>query len=121
MNAGGNIDVIAEQPHQNETRGRVLMFRPRASSRSRWNQHPAGPLAHDQTVIADLTKYEHSEDTDDFHHRMVTNAIAFVFILILTATGVWLADTISVMWKDQDCLLSGRRNCAPIDVHARNR
>jgi hypothetical protein len=34
---------------------------------------------------------------------------------------VWLAMQIANMRKNQDCLLSGRRNCAPIDVPALER
>jgi len=30
--------------------------------------------------------------------------------------GVWMADKIAEMRKNQDCVLSGRRNCTPIDV-----
>jgi hypothetical protein len=113
--------VIAEQPHQNEARGRILLFRPRASKQRTGNPDSAGRSAEDHAAVADLAKYEGSEGPDDFRHRMITNAIAFIFIVMLTATGIWLAEAISSMWKNQDCLLSGRRNCAPIDVHARNR
>jgi hypothetical protein len=115
------MDVTAEQPHRSETSGRVLLFRPRASMRPPENRYPARPLADDRSAIADLAKYEHLDETDDFRHRMITNAIAFIVIAMLTTAGIWLAETISVIRKNQDCLLSGRQNCAPIDVHARNR
>ncbi len=101
--------------------GRVVLFRPRAALRRGANQHAAGSAGHNPTLIADLAKYEHTEDTDDFRHRMIVNVIAFLFIVMLTATGIWLAETIAAMRKTQDCILSGRRNCAPIDIQARDR
>jgi hypothetical protein len=34
----------------------------------------------------------------------------------LSIAGAWLAAQIAQLRKDQDCFLSGRRNCAPIEV-----
>jgi hypothetical protein len=67
--------------------------------------------------IADLAKYERSEDRDDYRHRMIVNAVAFVFVLLLIAAGLWLADTMARMRKDQDCVLSGRRGCTPVEYN----
>jgi hypothetical protein len=75
----------------------------------------------ESAAVADLRKYEHTEVTDDYRHRMITNAIAFIFIVMLTAAGVWLAETLSAIRKNQDCLLQGRRNCAPIAIHSYDR
>jgi len=36
--------------------------------------------------------------------------------LLLVLVGVWLAERIADMRKTQDCFLSGRRNCTPIDA-----
>jgi hypothetical protein len=47
---------------------------------------------------------------------MVVNALAFLFVAVLVCAGIWLADTMARMRKDQDCFLSGRRDCAPIEV-----
>jgi hypothetical protein len=43
--------------------------------------------------------------------------VAFVFVAALIAAGLWLADTMAEMRKNQDCVLSGRRNCAPIEIN----
>ncbi len=67
--------------------------------------------------VEDLTKYERDEGADDYRHRMVMNAVAFVFVAALIAAGLWLADTMAEMRKNQDCVLSGRRNCAPIEIN----
>ena len=52
---------------------------------------------------------------------MVVNLAALAFTIVLALAGVWLALQIADMRKNQDCLLSGRRNCAPIDAHALER
>jgi hypothetical protein len=84
--------------------GRVLQFRPRA----RVPERDA-----DWSPVNDLRKYSSAGD-DDFSHRMITNLIAAVVIVVLVGCGLWLIDTMVQLRKKQDCLLSGRRNCAPI-------
>jgi hypothetical protein len=66
--------------------------------------------------VEDLTKYERDGTSDDYRHRMIVNAIAFVFVIGLIAAGLWLADTMAAMRKNQDCVLSGRRGCTPVEV-----
>ena len=64
----------------------------------------------------DLAKYERGDKPDDYRHRMVVNVVAFVFVIGLIAAGLWLADTMAAMRKNQDCVLSGRRGCTPVEV-----
>jgi hypothetical protein len=52
---------------------------------------------------------------------MLMNVIAVMVVALLVGIGVWLADTIAAMERDQDCVLQGRQNCAPIIVPPRNR
>jgi hypothetical protein len=59
------------------------------------------------------------EERERDRHIDLSNA-AFVAGSNLLDT-VWLAIQIADMRKNQDCLLSGRRNCAPIDVKALER
>ncbi len=87
-------------------KGRLLRFRHRRSAE----------LRDGDTPIEDLAKYQSAEDADDYRHRMLTNVAAFAFVIALIGAGLWLADTMATMRKNQDCALSGRRNCAPIDV-----
>ena len=47
---------------------------------------------------------------------MQMNFLALAVTVVLIVAGVWIAETIAEMRKQQDCFLSGRRNCAPIDV-----
>ena len=66
--------------------------------------------------VDDLAKYERGNETDDYRHRMIVNAVAFVFVMALIGAGLWLADTMAQLRRNQDCVLSGRRNCVPIEV-----
>jgi len=66
--------------------------------------------------VEDLTKYERSEGPDDYRHRMIVNAVTFAFVVLLIGAGYWLADTMATMRKNQDCVLSGRRGCTPVEV-----
>jgi hypothetical protein len=64
----------------------------------------------------DLAKYEGGAAEDGYRHRMMVNLAALVVTVLLALAGSWLALTIAEMRKNQDCVLSGRRNCTPIDV-----
>lgn len=66
--------------------------------------------------VEDLTKYERTEGSDDYRHRMIVNVTVFVFVIGLIGAGIWLADTMAAMRKNQDCVLSGRRGCTPVEV-----
>ncbi|MEA2990161.1 MAG: hypothetical protein QOG83_2872 [Alphaproteobacteria bacterium] len=97
--------------------GRVVPFRPRGAARGggdwRWTLREAG---HDDAPLDDLAKYERVEGEDDYRHRMKMNLLALAVTVLLVITGVWLAEKIAEMRKNQDCFLSGRRNCTPIDA-----
>ena len=82
---------------------RVLPFRPRTSASA---PRPAVPPS--DTVEAAETA------PDDFRHRMMVNAAGFAFAVLLTTAGIWLAFQISDLRQTQDCVLTGRRDCAPI-------
>ena len=70
--------------------------------------------------VEDLAKYERSEGPDDYRHRMLINAAALVFVVVLMGVGLWIADTMAEMRKNQDCVLSGREDCTPVEVeHSR--
>jgi hypothetical protein len=86
---------------------RVLPFRRGRPGASR----PLPPLDDD------LAKYEHGGETDDYRHRMIVNAAAFLFVITLIGVGLWLAETMTQLRRNQDCVLSGRRNCVPVEVN----
>lgn len=96
------------EPTHSDDRSQVVWFRNRRPLRSAHGSSPP--------VVEDLTKYERDGAADDYRHRMIVNAIAFVFVIGLIAAGLWLADTMAAMRKNQDCVLSGRRGCTPVEV-----
>jgi hypothetical protein len=91
--------------------GNVIPFRPRDGRHSPSQGAPAD-------VTDGLAKYERTGVEDDYRHRMIMNVATLVFTILLATAGAWLAVTIGDMRKNQDCYLSGRRNCTPIDVQS---
>ena len=113
------MSVTRQQPTPSDDGDRVVPFRSPGARRSGATpQRPQSPPAPDET----LAKYEGGEEREDtYRHRMMVNLAAFAFIIVLALVGVWLAIEIIQMRKNQDCILSGRRNCAPIDLNAPER
>jgi hypothetical protein len=90
-----------------DSKRRVLPFR----------RGPAGAHRPIPPAADDLAKYERGGETDDYRHRMIVNAAAFLFVIMLIGAGLWLADTMAQLRRNQDCVLSGRRNCVPVEVN----
>ena len=63
-----------------------------------------------------MERFENSGEEDDYRHRMIVNIAAFCIAVLLVLAGVWLATTMAEMRKNQDCVLSGRRGCTPVDA-----
>jgi hypothetical protein len=108
-------------PHSADDSGRVLRFPsgrpsvPPLPGRVR----PDHPKA---DTVDDFARYEEKQyEPIDYRHRMMMNVIAVVIVSLLVGAGVWIADTIADMQRDQDCVLQGRANCAPIEAPAPNR
>jgi hypothetical protein len=78
----------------NDANSRVVRFRPRIgpSHRSHRGKVPIGHSAPDYWPIPDLSKYERPESADDYRHRMVVNAIALAFVILLILAGLWLVN-----------------------------
>jgi hypothetical protein len=111
--------VRRQHPKAPEDEHQVVPFRARGLRASGETQHRPQPPA---SPIESLAKYEGGEEREDtYRHRMMVNLAALAFTVVLALAGVWLAMQIADMRKNQDCLLSGRRNCAPIDVNAHER
>jgi len=75
---------------------RVIRLRSRtgASQRSQRGNAPIGYSGSEYSPVADLSKYECQESEDDYRHRMVVNAIALVFVSLLSVAGFWLVNAI---------------------------
>ena len=73
------------------------------------------PEAGDATKT-DLAAYARSpEDPAEYRRRQAVNAAVFLFVVLLIGAAIWLADTMADMRRNQDCVLSGRRGCTPVD------
>jgi hypothetical protein len=100
-----------DQTHQ------VLPFRRRGVSPGSALQFRL-PASQTQTSGDDLARYEGGGGEDNYRHRMLVNLAGLVVTVALATAGAWLAITIADMRKNQDCYLSGRRNCTPIDAQS---
>ena len=47
---------------------------------------------------------------------MGVGLLAFALLSLIVYCGIWLANTMAQLRADQDCVLMGRTNCAPIKV-----
>jgi hypothetical protein len=119
-NSSGAI-VTSDRMTPDDQRGRVLRFRPRGAPPRgggwRWPPSDAEP----DSPVDDLAKYESTETSDDYRHRMKMNFLTLAVTVMLIAGGVWLSTKLLENRNLQDCFLQGRRNCAPIAVPTRPR
>jgi len=76
---------------------RVIRFRSRtdASHRSQRGKAPIGYSGPDYSPVPNLSKYECPESQDEYRHRMVINAVALVFVSLLSLAGFWLVNVIA--------------------------
>ena len=80
--------------HLNEAESRVIQFRRRtaASHRSHLGKARIAHSGPDYSPVPDLSKYECPESARDYRHRMIVNAIALVFVILLIFAGLWLVN-----------------------------
>jgi hypothetical protein len=107
------------RPAPEEETGRVVQLRPRLGLRGRNAARAAG--LPDRPAIEDIGKYERGGREDDYRHRMLMNVLGFLTCAVLVAAGVWIANSIAELRSHQDCVFSGRHDCAHIDVPTRLR
>ena len=101
------MDHKTPEQSAGNSEGRVLKFRPRGSTF-------VPPLPR-PSPVEDLGKYEGNDAPDDYRHRMIMNIAGFAVVIFLVVAGVWIANTMAQMRKHQDCVLSGRRGCTPVE------
>jgi hypothetical protein len=104
---------MQKSPPDTEPDDRVVPLRKTPAYRGQGIGH--GP-AKGQPQIGDLDPYPQTDEADDYKHRMTTNIAGVAIALVLILAGVWIADTMASMRKNQDCVLSGRRGCTPVDA-----
>jgi hypothetical protein len=59
---------------------------------------------------------EKSERYAEERDRRSANIFLLVAAALLIGIGIWLVEGMVAARKADDCMSSGRRNCAPIDV-----
>ncbi|TMJ02165.1 MAG: hypothetical protein E6G97_13410 [Alphaproteobacteria bacterium] len=98
-----------DTPRADNDRGRIVPFRRRGKPR------PNGPPSGDhETPVEGVEKYGSAGEPDNYRQRMINNGMAFGACVVLVLIGVWIANTMADMRKKQECVLSGRRDCASI-------
>ena len=106
-----NRSTKPEEPTDPPEMGRVLPFEPRRK-RPKPSAAQSGP-----SPVQGLDKYARQrDDTDEYRNRMRANLAAIVLVGLLIWCGYWLFNTLAEMRRVQDCILTGRTNCAPISV-----
>lgn len=103
----------SQEPQRDDEKGRVLLFRPRVPRARNDNLRRPGSF---RSPVADLSKYEQPRDEESYKQRMVNNLLAFALLSLIVYCGIWLANTMAQLRTNQDCVLTGRTNCAPIKV-----
>jgi hypothetical protein len=102
----GLLVMAGEHPRSSDSERRILPFR-RGST---------GTGAAAPPPVQDLAKFEGGAENDDYRHRMLVNAAAFLFVVGLIGAGLWLADSMASLRRNQDCVFAGHRNCLPIET-----
>jgi hypothetical protein len=108
--------AILKRPDRREAEpfGQILKFEPRRPGSRSFAAETPQPVEDD---LDDFARFEQDQDAPiDYRHRMIMNLIALAILILLVGLGVWIADTISTLQKEQDCLMQGRSNCAPIQI-----
>ena len=101
--------MTADLSPASDAKGRIIPFRPRGAFGKPGVSPQQGP-------VDDLAHYERSSEQDDYRHRMMMNGAALLVVLVLAGVGIWIADSMAEMRKNQDCVLSGRRGCTPVNI-----
>ena len=129
--SGSKLAHDRPEPEGIRHSAQVLQFRPRErlAARSGPGSLASAPMPTTSTVAAtpiilhqggplgDFAPNDPPIDEDlNYPRRMLMNSIAAAVIMLLIGVGVWLADSIGQMEREQDCMLQGRQNCAPIEI-----
>jgi hypothetical protein len=115
VNETRGVDPILafEQSSPNDPEHRVLPFRARQPA----PRPPSSPER--DSPVEGLGRFERPDGgDDDYRHRMWMNLLAAGFLMLLVGSGIWMADYLAAMRKNQDCVLSGRRNCNKFEAPA---
>jgi hypothetical protein len=108
--------AVIERPDPRHTGpfGQILKFEPRPPGKQFVATSRLQPVEDD---LDDFARFEQEQDEPiDYRHRAIMNLIALAILILLVGLGVWIADTIGDLQRDQDCLMQGRTNCLPLEI-----
>ena len=94
---GGDWADLPAPVISSDADSRVIRFRSRTGAwqQSHRGKAPIGYSEPDDAPVPDLSKYECPESEDEYRHRMVINAIALVFVSLMSLAGFWLVNAIA--------------------------
>lgn len=69
-------------------------------------------------MSADRNEPKQSPEEEE-RDRRTANIVLLVVAVVLVGAGIWLGNALVDARKADDCMASGRRNCAPIEVPPR--
>jgi hypothetical protein len=100
---------------------RIIPFPTRAGIHAPTESRARERRADSDSPVSDLTRFERTQDGDNYRHRMLVNAAALAVTVVLVAAGVWIAESMASLRRNQDCVLTGRRSCAQVTVSPSDR
>jgi hypothetical protein len=83
-----------------------------------WAAPPGGPLAEAEVSGRRVADVGGADEKDDAARRTAA-LMGFIVILVLAIAGVILVRELRAKGNLEDCLMAGRRNCAPIETPLR--
>jgi hypothetical protein len=129
MRGGSKVVTDRPDPRGADAFGLVLRFERRRGGKVLLRAPANHAPANRESPTPAATSKQADDDTDDFarfeqepeerinyRQRMFMNVVALAIVTLLLGAGVWIAGTITELQKDQDCILQGRSNCAPIEL-----
>lgn len=88
---------------------------------------PADPQRRNENVVAFRKRPPQAErptimpdpDSEDDKSRVRSNVAALIFAALLVVVGLYLVRVLAEKSRLEDCLMSGRNNCLPIEAPPR--
>ena len=97
------------------------MFPIAGSQRLRTVARSGAPkISSPHNLWAEMMNHRPRDGDDDADQRRSAALIGLIIILALAIAGVWLVRELREKSALEDCLMSGRTNCAPIEVPSRH-
>jgi hypothetical protein len=107
--------MTAKGPDSAKGEDGIVKFRPRTLAKDQAGAQKPDDTRETAAGAADLSHYERDRpNADDYRHRMLANVAAIVFTALLTVAAIWLTTKLKDLRDMQDCVLTGRRDCARI-------